>query len=77
MAQRGYVAASINYRLGSAPVLYPVDTPTEFQVVNDARADMQTAVRWFRANAVSLRRTCGQVLLCTRASVRARLCLEG
>jgi acetyl esterase/lipase len=55
MAQRGYVAASINYRLGSAPVLYPVDTPTEFQVVNDARADMQTAVRWFRANAASLR----------------------
>lgn len=55
MAQRGYVAASINYRLGTAPVLYPVDTPTEFQVVNDARADMQTAVRWFRANAASLR----------------------
>ncbi len=55
MAQRGYVAASINYRLGSAPVFSPVDTPTEFQVVNDARADMQTAVRWFRANAASLR----------------------
>jgi len=55
MAQRGYVAASINYRLGSEPVLYPVDTATEFRVVNDARADMQTAVRWFRANASSLR----------------------
>lgn len=55
MAQRGYVAASINYRLGRAPVLAPVDTPLEFQVVNDARADMQTAVRWFRANAADLR----------------------
>ncbi len=55
MAQRGYVAASINYRLGPEPVLYPVDTPLEFQVVNGARADMQTAVRWFRANAATLR----------------------
>jgi predicted esterase len=55
MAQRGYVAASINYRLGLEPVFAPVDTPTEFQVINNARADMQTSVRWFRANAASLR----------------------
>ncbi len=55
MAQRGYVAASINYRLGPEPVVYPVDTPLDFQVVNDARSDMQTAVRWFRANAATLR----------------------
>jgi acetyl esterase/lipase len=55
MAQRGYVAASINYRLGPVLVSYPVDTAVEFQVINNARADMQTAVRWFRANAASLR----------------------
>lgn len=55
MAQRGYVAASINYRLGREAVLAPVDTPLERQVIDNARADMQTSVRWFRANAVSLR----------------------
>ena len=55
MAQRGYVAASINYRLGPEAVLAPVDSPLEVQVINNARADMQTSVRWFRANAASLR----------------------
>lgn len=55
MAQRGYVAASIDYRLGPEPVIAPVDTPLEFRVVNDARADMQTAVRWFRSQAAQLR----------------------
>ena len=55
MAARGYVAASIDYRLGPDLVVAPVDTPLEFQVVSDARADMQTAVRWFRANAADLR----------------------
>jgi acetyl esterase/lipase len=54
MAQRGYVAASINYRLGSMAVLAPVDTVEERQIVDHARADMQTAVRWFRANAAAL-----------------------
>lgn len=55
MAQRGYVAASINYRLGPEAVLAPVDTPLERQVIDNARADMQTSVRWFRANAAALR----------------------
>ena len=55
MAQRGYVAASINYRLGPEPVLAPIDTALELTVVNNARADMQTAVRWFRVNAATLR----------------------
>lgn len=55
MAQRGYVAASINYRLGPIAVVAPVDTQLEFDIVNNARADMQTAVRWFRANAASLK----------------------
>ncbi|MCU1361344.1 MAG: hypothetical protein JWN99_2633 [Ilumatobacteraceae bacterium] len=55
MAQRGYVAASINYRLGPIAVLAPIDTALERQIVDDAREDMQTAVRWFRANAHDLR----------------------
>jgi acetyl esterase/lipase len=55
MAQRGYVAASINYRLDTQAVVAPVDTPREERAVNDARADMQTAVRWFRKHADELR----------------------
>ena len=55
MAQRGYVAASINYRLSVTPVMAPVDTDLERQEINDARADMQTAVRWVRANATQLK----------------------
>lgn len=55
MAQRGYVAASIDYRLGTEAVVYPVDTPIERRVIEDATADMQTAVRWFRASAAALR----------------------
>jgi acetyl esterase/lipase len=55
MAQRGWVAASISYRLGPIAVLAPVDTPLERQIIDDARADMQTAVRWFRSNADALR----------------------
>ena len=55
LAQRGYVTASINYRLGPIAVVAPVDSALETEIVNDARADMQTAVRWFRENAASLR----------------------
>ena len=55
MAQRGYVAASINYRLSVTPVVAPVDNDLERQEINDARADMQTAVRWVRANASQLK----------------------
>ncbi len=54
-AQRGYVTASINYRLGAVPVVVPLDSPYEYDTIDNARADMQTAVRWFRANATSLR----------------------
>ena len=54
MAQRGWVAASISYRLGPIAVLAPVDTPLERQIIDNARIDMQSAVRWFRANAVDL-----------------------
>ncbi|MCB1000157.1 MAG: alpha/beta hydrolase [Acidimicrobiales bacterium] len=55
MAQRGYVAASIDYRLGPSPVTFPVDSPFEVRVVQDATGDMQTAVRWFRSQASELR----------------------
>ena len=51
MAQRGYVAASIDYRLSSFPVVAPADTAQELQEINDAREDMQTSVRWFKAHA--------------------------
>lgn len=55
LAQRGYVVVSINYRLSASLVVAPVDTQVEIDEINDAREDMQTAVRWVRANAASLR----------------------
>ena len=55
LAQRGYVVVSINYRLSASLVLAPVDTQVEIDEINDAREDMQTAVRWLRANAADLR----------------------
>lgn len=55
MAQRGYVTASINYRLSSTPVTSALGGPRDLQEIDDARADMQTAVRWFRENAALLR----------------------
>lgn len=54
LARRGWVAASINYRMGTSPVVYPVDETLERRQIDVARIDMQTAVRWFRENAVSL-----------------------
>lgn len=54
LAQRGYVVASINYRLSSTFVTAPVDTPREIEEIDDARQDMQTAVRWIRSMAVAL-----------------------
>lgn len=49
MAKRGYVVASINYRLREGG--YPPEEQGE--VVFDAKHDMQAAVRWFRANAAT------------------------
>ena len=48
------MAASISYRLGPIAVLPPIDTQLERQIIDNARADMQTAVRWFRTNAATL-----------------------
>ena len=55
LAQRGYVVASINYRLSSTLVVAPVDSDREVAEIDDAREDMQTAVRWMRTNAAALR----------------------
>ena len=55
LAQRGYVVLSINYRLSSTFVTAPVDTDRERNEIDDARIDMQTAVRWVRSMAASLR----------------------
>lgn len=55
LAQRGYVVASINYRLSSTLVTAPVDSERETEEIDDAREDMQTAVRWFRSMATTLR----------------------
>ncbi|MGH9025562.1 MAG: alpha/beta hydrolase [Acidimicrobiia bacterium] len=54
-ARRGYVAASINYRMDEdgGPVTNPPDA-YETQRINWAIADMKAAIRWFRANAASL-----------------------
>ncbi len=54
LARRGWVAASIDYRMGTAPVVFPVDTALEQRQIDVARIDMQTSVRWIRANAASL-----------------------
>ncbi len=49
MARRGFVTASINYRLREGG--FPPAEQT--QVVLDAKHDAQAAVRWFRANAAT------------------------
>lgn len=63
-ARRGWVVASINYRLMSqfAPEGSPVDHdflraigPRSYDNLREAQHDMQAAVRWFRANAAELR----------------------
>ena len=62
-AQRGYVTASIDYRLrppgtpNSPDLVHYVAEPIAgvSQLVDDARKDMQAAVRWFRRNAGALR----------------------
>jgi acetyl esterase/lipase len=59
-ARQGYVAASIDYRLrpegtpgsmSNAEILAEAAQGKEPALVLDARHDMQSAVRWFRANA--------------------------
>jgi acetyl esterase/lipase len=53
MAQLGYVAASIDYRVGPLAVTAPLDEQEQAQI-DRARNDLQAAVRWFKANATLL-----------------------
>lgn len=52
LAQRGYVAASISYRLAGS-VLDMLDTLSSMDVVLKAVGDGKAAVRWFRKSAAS------------------------
>ena len=56
LAARGYVVASIDYRLGGMDpfVLDQISTPQQAAVVANAIADGQTAVRWLRAAGSTL-----------------------
>ena len=59
-AKRGYVTASINYRL--RPGHYFVDGDPELALaVLDAQHDAQAAVRWLRANATDYRIDTGHI----------------
>jgi len=51
-ARRGYVAASISYRLAPDPTTVQQHGP---QVVVDASHDFKAAVRWLRSQAIALR----------------------
>lgn len=58
LAQRGWVVASIEYRIASS--LPRHELAAEFLLgdsaaIRDAQHDMQAAVRWFRANASTVR----------------------
>ena len=53
-AKRGYVTASINYRLREGDYFEPGD-PELPQVIHEAQYDAQAAVRWLRANAATYR----------------------
>jgi acetyl esterase/lipase len=54
-AARGFVVASINYRLDEAnPVTFPPNTADLITIIK-AKEDMQAAVRWLRASAGTFR----------------------
>jgi dipeptidyl aminopeptidase/acylaminoacyl peptidase len=56
LAARGYVVASIDYRLneGLGAVRFPLSTQELIAIIS-AKEDMQGAVRWLRANAALFR----------------------
>ena len=61
-AKRGYVVASINYRLREGEYYgFGVGDPRLPQVIADAQHDAQAAVRWLRANAAAYRVDAGRV----------------
>ncbi|MDI6858192.1 MAG: alpha/beta hydrolase [Dehalococcoidia bacterium] len=59
-AKRGYVAASINYRLREGEYFEPNDPELPLAIA-DAQHDAQAAVRWLRANAASYRIDPGRI----------------
>jgi len=55
-AKRGYVVASINYRMREGEYYgFGVGDPRLPEVIADAQHDAQAAVRWLRANAAAYR----------------------
>ena len=49
-AKRGYVTASINYRLASNPINFMLDQELQFSTVFKSIADIKSAIRYFRKN---------------------------
>jgi acetyl esterase/lipase len=61
-ARRGYVVASINYRLREGEYYgFGVGDPRLPQVIADAQHDAQAAVRWLRASAATYRIDAGRI----------------
>ena len=49
-AKRGYVTASVNYRLASNPINFMLNQELQFSTVFKSIADIKSAVRYFRKN---------------------------
>jgi len=47
-AKRGYVAASVNYRLASNPINFMLDQELQFRTVFKSISDIKSAIRYFR-----------------------------
>jgi len=47
-AKRGYVTASLNYRLASNPINFMLDQELQFRTVFKSIADIKSAIRYFR-----------------------------
>ena len=47
-AKRGYVTASVNYRLASNPINFMLDQELQFRTVFKSIADVKSAIRYFR-----------------------------
>ena len=49
-AKRGYVTASVNYRLTSNPINFMLDQEEQYRTVFKSIADIKSAIRYFRKN---------------------------
>ena len=52
-AKRGYVTASVNYRLASNPINFMLDQELQFRTVFKSIADIKSAIRYFRKDFVN------------------------